>query len=470
MKFLKFFMPLLALMGISLSVHAQQNPDVQDGSRFDTELNERDWEALRKYLNLKRDKPLEDKNTRLAISGDVRFEYRHMTEKFNGTNLRGPHRRNPFNGTPVSRNDFDCEFNLKFDYLTDRSWAVAHLQYDNSAGVDSQDLNCGLDHHGWFGSGKCDELCLRKAFMGYNFYNSPCFRFDIELGRRGNLYHVFDSRVQFLSRFDGVFLKFSGESPLASEWFVKLAGFVVDERVNHYSWATELGLMNVWDSGFDVKYSFIDWGGPVRNRCVKPEPEGSCDFIYHHLFRGIAFDYAVSQWTLTYHIDPAYTCGIPAKLFGAFLMNHKRKNVTIKKLIGFETRIDPLTGLPVPTDIPIFSKHRYRANLGWYAGFQMGEVKKEGDWAFELQYQVVQAVAIPGQDMSGIGTGNAFDWTLTFNNFDNTNFRGWRAEGLYALTDNITIDTIVEASRTDNAKIGHFNTYSKVEVEAIYAF
>lgn len=440
------------------------DPDVQDGSRFDQELNERDFEALRRYLNRKREIDLETKDTNLSISGDVRFEWRHLNEYWRGNYLRGHNAINPRNHLPISRNDFDCEFNLKFDYTMDRSWAVAHLQYDNSAGVDSEDQSCANDPHGWFGSGKCDEICLRKAYMGYNFWMDPCSRFDIELGRRGNLYHVFDSRVQFLSRFDGILLKWSGNYGFAKEVYAKVGGLVVDERVNHFAYVTEVGILNIKESGIDLKYSFIDWCGQVGSRCIK-----GVDNCNHYRSEGLnkpkAFDFAVSQWTVYYHFKDCLF-NRPAKLFGAFLMNHKWKDFEVLKDV---TVINPETGNPVVET----RKRKYQSNLAWYAGIAIGEVTKEGDWALEIQYQYVQALAVPGQDASGICNGNVFDYTLTQDGrfyIDNTNYKGWKVEGLYALTDNITIDTIVEHSVPVNKAIGGNHVYSKVEVEAIYAF
>ncbi len=469
----KLFAPVAYMLAACLfitgtNLHAVSgDPDVQDGSRFDQELNERDFEALRKYLNSKRETNLEDKEaTTVTISGDVRFEYRHLNEDLRGYRLRGHQRKHPDRNLPVSRNDFDCEFNLKFDYLMDRSWAVAHLQYDNSAGVDSQDRGCGIDPNGWFGSGKCEELCLRKAFMGYNFFKDDCRgSFDIELGRRGNMYNVFDSRVQFLSRFDGILLKWSGKPDFAKELYAKLGGFVVDERVNHFAYVGEVGALNILDSGIDLKYSFIDWCGQVRNRCIAVDcPNPLNDYKYIKLHKGKAFDYAVSQWTIYYNLDPCHL-GRKAKVFAAFLMNHKWKKFDVRKT--YYTRVSP-----TQVDITETSK-KYRANLAWYAGVAIGEVRKENDWAIELQYQYVQALAVPGQDAAGICNGNVFDYTLTEKNrvyIDNTNYKGWKLEGLYALTDNITIDSIIERSTAVNKHIGGSHVYSKVELEAIYAF
>lgn len=448
----------------SSSLSAADNIDVQDGSRFDQELNERDFEALKRYLNTKRQEPLEEKDDNLSISGDVRFEWRHMNETLRGIRLRGAPARHPERNLPISRNDFDCEFNLKFDYIMERSWAVAHLQYDNPAGVDSQDRGCVEDPHGWFGSGRCDEICLRKAYMGYNFWMDPCSRFDIELGRRGNLYHVFDSRVQFLSRFDGILLKWTGKCGFAKEIFVKVGGLLVDERVNHFAYVTEIGFMNICGSNIDLKYSFIDWCHQVSTRCIK-KVDPDCKFRYDQLNKSKAFDFAVSQWTAYYHLNPCYL-GHPTKFFAAFLMNHKWKDFEVVKIVDI---IDPISGLPTQ----VKRKRKYQSNLAWYAGVAIGEVVKEGDWALELQYQYVQALAVPGQDTSGICNGNVLDYTLTQKSrpyIDNTNYKGWKVEGLYALTNNITIDTIVERTTPVNEHIGGSHVYSKVEVEAIYAF
>lgn len=470
--FLRYFLPLCVFLAINLSLFSAPNEQVQDGSRFDQELNERDFDALRQFLNTKREGALDDKDDNLNISGDMRFEYRHLNEMQDHCTLRGDGRKNPRSNVPVSRNDWDCEFNLKFDYYLDKTWAVAHLQFDNSAGVDSEDLSCADDPRGWFGSGRCDDICLRKSYMGYSVWKCPESSFIVELGRRGNLYHVFDSRVQFLSRFDGLLLKWSGKQEGAFDWFLHAAGFVVDERVNHLAYATEVGFLNIMGTGVDFKYSFIDWCGQVGSRCLLPDdkakkeqeladgPDCCKEFKYRHRNRAKAFDFAISQFTLAYTLPREWLC-VPAKVYGAFLFNHKGKYITaLEKAPGECKRT--------------IEGRRSRENLAWYVGLLLGKITgKEGDWSLEFQYQVVQALAVPGQDCSGICNGNVFDYTLTaLNNrqIDNTNYRGWKVEGLYALTDNITIDAIAEQSWADNPHIGGVHRYSKVELEAIYAF
>lgn len=458
--FYKYFLLLAVTVGIvsAASAFAQG----QDESRFQEELNERDFDALREYLKSKRTLDIAEKACNLTISGDVRTEWRHLNEKCHGKKVRGGDATNRA-GLPISRNDFDIECNLRFDYVAERTWAVAHLQYDNSAGVDgnghpcgnilngkskkqkkhkcdegrcekckTEDFDCFADPEGWHGSGGCSDLCLKKAYMGYNICVEGDSRFDIELGRRGNLYLVFDSKVQFLSRLDGILLKYDSSWESVADWYVHAAGFLVDERVNQFAWITEIGFLGIYDTGFDFKYSFIDWEKHGKNRCFAHNPEG--------------FRFMNSQFTLAYNLDPQYL-NRPVKFYGAIIWNHDGHSfwAHCKKFHG--------------------------KNLAWYTGVLIGEVKKEGDWAVELIYQVVQARSIPDDDMAGIGRGNVLDDSFTsLTRRGNTNFRGWRLEGLYAVTDNITLDTIFEWTKADDNNIGGSHNFSKFELEAIYAF
>lgn len=431
MNFVKYLLSLVVAVGFTGSVLADS---ADNANRFDEELNERDWRVLRDFINSKRTIDVQEKSVSLAISGDVRTEWRHITEKQDGINLRSDdHKATVDEVTYPIRgpNEFDIELNLYFDYVCDRAWAVAHLNFDNDAGVSDNGLDCKVDPEGYHGSGYCDGICLKKAYMGYNLFCDECGRFDIELGRRGNLYNAFDSEIQFLSRLDGILFTYSSNWECVADWYAKAAGFVVDERVNHFAWVIELGFLNICDSGLDFKYSFIDWEKNGINRCLVHDPEG--------------FKFLNSQFTLAYHFDPEALC-VPAKAFGAFLINHaaERHEWTRDK----------------------------RANIGWYVGFTLGEVIYAGDWAATVQYQVVQAQAIPDDDVSGIGRGNVLGSSVTTDpgHNGNTNYKGWRFEGLYALTDNLTIDTIIEWSHADDARIGDSHSYSKLEVEAVYAF
>lgn len=423
--FVRYFLFCLLLVFASSLLLAGE--DDGDGSVHDQQLNERDWIVLVDYLRTKRYKDMMERYSNLTISGDVHTEWRHMNEKLNSRRLRGGGAEDD-KGIPISRNDFDIELKLRLDYVKERAWAVAQLEFDNSAGVRGGRRDCKKDPEGWHGSGFCGDICLKMAYIGYNVFHNDCTRFDVELGRRP-LYKVFDSNIEFLSQFDGILLKYTNHWERYGDWNIKLGGFVVDEKVNHFAWVTELAILNIANAGFDFKYSFIDWNKRGRNRCGKRDPKG--------------FDFRVSQWLLYYHLRPEIL-RTPAYVRGAVLYNHeaRKRDATDNKIEG----------------------------LGWYVGLTVGEVLRKGDWAFNVQYQYVEAQAVPDGDSSGIGLGNVLGETFTADGRGNTNFKGWRLEGLYLLTDNIALDAIVEWSHQLDRSIGGKHSYSKFELEAIYAF
>ncbi|HRD55706.1 MAG TPA: hypothetical protein PLC42_04840 [Parachlamydiaceae bacterium] len=423
----------------------------QDRSRYLEELNQRDWDALRDYLKVKREEKEDDANgdddddCGLTISGDVRTEWRHMNEKgidqdCNYRSLRGDGAIK--DDVPVSKNDFDIECNIRFDYICDKTWGVAHIKFDNSAGVNSNGKSCKCDPEGFHGSGGCSSICLMKAYAGYNVYDCHDARFDVEIGRR-NLYNTFDSRIQFLSRFDGILFKYSDSIKNVGDWYWNTAGFLIDERVNHFGWVTEIGILDICDSGFDLKYSFIDWQKHGENRCRIRNPR--------------AFDFLVSQWTAAYHIDKK-VLGAPAKLYGALMKNHSGVRVYLP--------YDECDNCAKEED-----KYSVKGNpWGWYVGFIYGEVVDEGDWAFSVQYEWVGVTACPDDDASGIGTGNVLNNTITSNGRGNTNYKGVNIEFLYAFSENLSLNAILEWSRQIKKSIGGKHHYSKIELETIYAF
>lgn len=458
MKFLKVLLATLLALSFSSTYAQEFEPRDQDGYDYNEELNEKDFDALREYLNTKRTINLEEKDTNLTISGDIRFEWRHLCEYGKRdyvlgpdntivpapipgpgqpprifTDLRGGKAFQPIGKCPVriSRNDIDIEFNLRFDYVSDRTWGVAHVQYDNSAGTWSGkygccDINKKTHDGGWFGSGECDDLCLRKAYFGVNLLTDDCTRADIEIGRR-NLYNIFDSHVQYLSRFDGILFKYKDSWTDVADWYWNTAAFVVDERTNQFAWITELGFLDILDSGFDVKYSFIDWRKNGSNRCFIRNPK--------------SFKYLNSQVTVYYNFESELFCNKKAQLYAAIVTNHNAAG---------------------------------NKNIAWYAGYQLGKVVREGDYALYLEYQYVEPNSIPDNDVSGIGHGNVLGQSYLFEGTGNVNYKGWHLEALYAITDNLNIDTQLEWSHSiylwPSEKYGGPHDYSKFEVEAIYAF
>ena len=427
------FLRYLLLLVVASCTFAMATPLM---AQPDCCLRRRDFEVVEEFLNSKRTIDLCEKSCNLTIAGEVRFAWNHLTEKEFCNSIRGGNNIEPPNPIiptlprlPISKNEFDCEFDLFLDYVCDRAWGVAWLEFLNKAGVERRLLQCVRDPSGCGGSGFCDGICMKKAYVGYNVWCDGDSRFDIELGRRP-LWTVFDSYIQFQERFDGLLLKFSTSFECWVDWYVNAGAFVIDERVNHFGYIIETGFMNIADIGLDFKYSFVNWAQHGHNRCL--------------VNNALGWEFRNSQWTLAYNLNPELFCDAAAQVYGAVLFNHAAK------------RSDLTNG--------------QRKGLGWYVGFLIGEVRLEGDWSLDITYEEVEARAVSDCDVSGIGRGNVYCESFTINQRGNNNFKGWRFEGLYALTDNLTLDTIIEFSRAADKRIGGQHSFSRLELAAIYAF
>jgi hypothetical protein len=168
------------------------------------------------------------------------------------------------------------------------------------------------------------------------------------------------------------------------------------------------------------------------------------------------FQFIVSQLLLGYRFYPAHLQKIVI-LYISGLYNHVAKEHAI-------------TG-------------RKKANFGGYAGFSIGELKKKGDWAFDANYQVVAAQAIPDFDVQGIGLGNSANtgfYTLKSNGTGepntrktaggNVNYRGFQLTLDYLLTNQLDFQQSWQQSITLDNSIGPFRRYKQYEIEFIYGF
>lgn len=480
MKLFKYLVPAFVATLIATNAHAQLGQE----TGFDRQLRTNDDQSTREFVESKENIDVRQKASNLDISGDVRFFYQNVQEKGvvpyreessypsyssfreNYRAFRGGDHVDR-DGVPLSTNIFDVEFNLKIKYSYKKSWAMAHIQFDNPAGTStvpgcvnrfpvfnhsgSEVLSQGeaLTGRRLKGSGIASNINLKRAYIGYNIISDGINRLDIEVGRR-KLDDVFDSEIQFSNRFDGLLLKYARAFKGFTDFYWNTAAFVVDQRVNHFGYVTELGLLGIFDSGVDIRYSFIDWRKCGTNRCFYHNPTGA--------------KFANSQISITYTFNPTL-CNeeIPVELYSGFLVNHAAKKNR-------------------------FSKGR-KENLGWYAGIYVGNVNKEGDWSIDLEYIAVQAQAVPDADVGSIGRGNIFgegfvdvvemvdiseDGSYSNSYFlprrGNANFMGWRAEYLYALTDNLSVDLVYQWSKAQNRKLGGKHNYQDFEIEIIYAF
>lgn len=493
MKFFKY-LTLLAAGLISINAFGQQE------TNFERRMDSRDETAVREFVESKENIDVREKASNLEISGDVRFVWQNKHEKgivlfvdeassasdivkpipnshikSQYRNLRGNDYVDRF-GVPISNNDFNVKFNLKLKYDFDKTWAMAHVQFNNLAGVstiqdcrgkfpvfnrsgdevvEEIDLNRRFEGKG---SGVGAGINLRRAYIGHNLYADGKHRLDLQIGRR-QLDDIFMSEIQFDNYFDGILFEYASEIDKFSDWYVSLGGFVVDQRVDHFAWAVEVGFLSIFDSKWDVRYSFIDWRKKSINRCFIYDPEGT--------------KYQISQFTLAYQITPKIFCyEIPMELYGAFLINTAASKNK-------------------------FTKGK-RANLGWYFDLYAGNVIKKGDWSFEFIYAVVQAQAVPDFDVAGMGRGNILNerlndfvpdsFSLSSSDFTssgsippsdikgyfvrqgNANYQGCLFDFLYAVTDNFSIDMGYEFSIAWDKSIGGSHAFHNVELEFLYAF
>lgn len=457
-RYLIFLLAIVANLFVNC-VHA----DDQETEK-QKELRERDFEALREFLRTKRDIDIEKKRKNLSISGDVRFEWQHITETgCHDRRLRGP---GAFvRSLPVSRNDFDVEFNLKFDYEYKRAWAAAQLQFDNGAGTGELDQACATNPKGCLGSGDKNRLNLKRAYLGYNIWECGDSRLDIEIGRR-KFYELFDSVIQFDSRFDGIALEWTANKLAYGDFYWYLGGLIVDERVNHFAWVTEAGLQDILKTGFYVKYSFIDWVKRGRNRCKIKRPRG--------------WQFRNSQVTIGRFTELClFSKKQIVEFYGAAMINHAASDLHVPFRHCCIHGFDKQDHSECCQDKHGHDKRGHdkrgknfgKQNIGWYVGILIGKPRKEGDWSFEAIYEYVEAQSVSECDSAGIGRGNINNDFLTQPiRRGNTNFKGVSFEHLYMITDNLMIDTQFKYSTALNAKIGGSHRYSNLEVEVIYAF
>lgn len=487
---------------LSMNAYGQQQTE------FERRTDSQDETTVREFVESKENIDIKKKANNLEISGDVRFVWQNKHEKgvilfFDENDYSDSYSsslssdENAFvrdkysrlrggdhvgrDGIPISCNDFNVKFNLKFKYDFDQTWAMGHLQFNNLAGTTSINdckgifpvFNASGDkvvryidinrEWGGKGSGFGSAIMLKRAYIGHTLLATGDHRLDFEIGRR-QLDDVFMSEIQFNNFFDGVMFEFASKIDRVSDWYLTTGVFVIDQRVDHFGYVAEIGFLNILDSKVDFRYSFIDWRKKSINRCMINDPIGS--------------NFEISQFTLAYQITPKiFGYDVPMELYGAFLINTAAKKNK-------------------------FSNYK-KANLGWYFDVYAGNVLKKGDWSFEFIYALVQAQAVPDYDVCGVGRGNSLNTRLTdfapdyfklvssdfksrgsyssdpsslpdVNGYlgrqGNANYQGCLFDFLYAITDNFSIDLSYEFSVAADKKIGGPHTYHNVEMEFLYAF
>lgn len=427
------------LLILSTLSSAKISADICNSDSFHTSFCQRDFEAVMEFVNSKRTIPLDEKMSCLKISGDVKVEFLYRKEKERNERVRSTRFLLPNFTTEV-------EFDIFLNYKTDRTWSRVQLNYDDAFGVQSTGNNTNTDRQGLFGSGVFDDLSLKQAYFGWNFYNcNDEHKLNVEIGRR-RLYYIFDSRIEFNDYSDGVLLEYNRIYNKDWKLFAQVLGFVVDERVNHFAWATEFGALDFMEKGIDAMYSYIDWDTNSRNRAGFKHP--------------LYFDFRISQISGAYNFKPEkdHPWHKPARLYGAWLINHAAPShpVTVQNKDRNGNELPPVT-----------YTHLNRENMGWYLGFIIGEVKKKGDWSIDVNYQYVEAFSMPDREVHGIGRGNAKKHFFEIDQIGKTNYKGWHFEALYQITDCLFIDPTFEFSNQITKRFGGQHSFQKFELDLI---
>lgn len=403
---------------------------------MDNAPDTKDIDFLRNWFKTKRAVSIDEKGGDLSMSGDVRVEYNGKSGRHNG---------NPVFGTSTGnvRHEFKNRVDLFFDYRTCHTWAHIKLKFDNTMGVIS---------------GTTNKLVLEKGILGYRIFdNGKSAIVDLELGRT-KLYNFFDSKVQFGAMFDGGSFRIANSFDRTFDFDFRAAYGVVAQKSNQYFAVAEADFMDIGETGVYLKYAYTHWRKHGSSqRYETPSATQTGWQALESLQDNPQFKFQISQFLVGYQMDPE-VLRFPLKIYGAFLVNHAAKEVATA-----------------------FATINHKEKTAWYAGFTAGQVVKRGDWSAEVIYQSVGAQSVPDFDMSGIGNANP-DASLIYAHkgigsvaapFGNTNFKGWRADLMFAVTNNVSLLLEYDWSKNRKKQIGSSELtfdYHRFGASAIYAF
>lgn len=407
MRYLKFFLLFLTTTAFA----------IDDGSPG---LEQRDIEALRDWINTKRQVTVKERGGNLSISGEVRAELQSTNEKKSGIKQRG----RGGEVQPTAMRAWDVEVNLMLDYRTDRTWATVKIEFDNNAGTTT---------------GSFDKLSVERAFLGGRIVNADTYTMDLEIGRR-LLGYTFDSKIQFGSFMDGILYKYDQAFDAAGDFYFHGGPFLVNENIDQYAYVGEFGLLNVGRTGLYTKLSAVYWD--TKHTTNKA--------------RNDAFRFIPIQWIWGYKFIPGRIDKI-VTTYAAGLYNPRAHGTVVS--------------------------NGKRQAWAWYAGFSVGELRKQWDWSFDINYQWVQLQAIPDFDGGGIGRGNVSKRGLytrlnkgigaangVGEGVGAGNYKGISVELLYLLTSNITVYQAWRQSVNETSSIKPTFSYKQYEFEIIYGF
>ena len=376
-------------------------------------------DAVKAWIAAKRTVTTREKAGNLLLSGDVRTEYATANENKNGAKNIGPNSLHP----EISNDIFKVKFNFFLDYMAEKSWSSIKLKFDNKMGIIS---------------GTNNRIVLERAFFGLRVVDADEYTIDLELGRR-NLFYVFDSRIQFASPMDGPLIKYSESYENIGDIYVFGGPFLVNDTNDQFAYVAECGIYNIGSTGLYSKYSIIDWN--TKNFADNAQ-QSRFEFLNHQITCGYRFT--------------APKINKSATVYGAFLINSAAKH---HEAINNKIK-----------------------NKGAYVGFNVGLLRKKGDFAFDTNVQYVEAQAVPDFDSIGIGIGNADNAGLYTTNINGTgapttnanavgsgNFIGWQYEFQYLFTEHLTVSQSLKISKSLHDLQTQYS-YKQYKIEFIYAW
>ena len=380
-------------------------------------------ETLRMWAREKRKHvTIQDKGGNLTLSGEVRAEFQTTNETRNGIRQRGYRGECP--NSPMYGWDF--ELNLLLNYRTDYTWAACKLEFDNHAGTEDDSFNA---------------ISLERAVFGGRILTGDRYNVTADIGRRGFGFE-FDSKVQFGSFMNGALVKYDHALQPFGDFYFHAGPFLVNSSLNHYGYVGEIGLLKVGQTGFYAKFSLIDWD----TRRVSDDR-----------LRNLAYGFRNVQGTLGYKWYPEWLRKRVMTLYGAGLYNTAARR---HKETGFHT--DP---------------------WACYIGLSAGELKKQWDWSFDINYQLVQAQSVPDFDGGGAGRGNAKKTGLystktrgrgepvtSKTSVGSGNYHGYAVELQYGLTNTVTVYQSWKQTFRYRKDLGPDFSYKQYELELIYTF
>lgn len=392
-----------------------------------------DPHVLRDFIESKGLIECRKKTGLLTVAGDVRARWITSGEAAESLIHPGELIKQRGQGTKTAENVYKSEVNIFLDYVAPRSWVSTKLKWVALDGIDG---------------GSATRVELDRAFIGYDIFSKKKEDFYIEVGR-SRLDYIFDSRIEFGSLFDGLHIYYTNCWPWLGEFIIHGGPFIVDSFTNHYAWIIETGVVGWAGTGFGFKYSLVDW-----HRFAPTLDYGNIKDAGKNTVRNNPrYSFLVSQMLFGYERKIDFLGCKTLYIYGAVLANHDAKHT-------------PTTS-------------GKKLNGAWYAGFTLGKLCKACDWSLDVIYQSVQAQAVPEFDLCGIGHGNAANSLLSdaillglspalARGF--TNFKGWAASILYAMSDNLSLRAQGQYTTPRNKSIGGDFRFKSFEMSVIYAF